>query len=256
MSSPVIKKILSSLKKRVQRKPVVHFLHIGKTGGTAVNHALEPYRETARFIIKRHGHERTLRDIPQGEGVIFFLRDPLTRFASGFNSRLRRGEPRASNPWTEAEEAAFSRFDTPNRLATALSSDDEEVRQRARTAMKNIGHVSESYWKWFESEEYFLSRMDDIVFIGFQENLASDFESVKLKLGLPQSVSLPTDDVLAHKNPAHLDGTLEDKAVENLRNWYAEDIKFYAQCKNYAEWIGRRDRNFAPAGGGACTVSG
>ncbi len=247
MPRPVLKKILSSLKKRIQRKRVVHFLHIGKTGGMAIRHALKPYRETARFKIRRHGHRQTLRDIPQGEGVIFFLRDPLTRFASGFNSRLRRGEPRHHNPWTAAEQEAFSRFDTPNRLATALSSDDEDTRYRARRAMKDISHVNAPYWRWFESEEYFLSRLDDIFFIGFQETLSADFQSLKLKLGLPQSVSLPTDDKLAHRNPLFLDRTLDAEAVANLKAWYAEDIQFYMQCKNYARWISQRDQQIAPA---------
>jgi len=254
MARPVLKKIFSSLKKRIQGKRVVHFLHVGKTGGSAINHAMEPCRETARYMIKRHGHEITLRDIPQGEGVIFFLRDPLARFASGFNSRLRRGEPRAHNPWTATEEEAFSQFDTPNLLATALSSEDEEMRSRAWAAMKSIEHVRDSFWKWFESEEYFLSRMDDIVFIGFQENLSQDFEMVKLKLGVPQSVSLPTDEVLAHKNPSHLDKTLNDRAMENLKHWYAKDIKFYAQCKNYAKWISQRDGHIALVGKGARSV--
>jgi hypothetical protein len=225
---------------------VVHFLHIGKTGGTAINHALAPYRETARYVIKRHGHNKTLRDIPDGERVMFFLRDPLTRFTSGFNSRLRQGEPRAHNPWSAAEEEAFSRFDTPNSLATALSSDDDELRQRARTAMQSIEHVRDSFWKWFESEEYFLSRLEDIFFIGFQENLSQDFETVKLKLGLPQSLTLPDDDVLAHRNPSHLDKTLDDRALENLKRWYAEDIKVYAQCKLYAQCISQRDQHIAP----------
>ena len=117
--------------------------------------------------------------------------------------------------------------------------------------MKSIEHVRDSYWKWFESEEYFLSRMDDIVFIGFQENLSQDFETVRLKLGLPQGVSLPTDEVLAHKNPAHLDKTLNYRAVENLKHWYAEDIKFYAQCRNYAKWISQRDGHIALVSDGA-----
>jgi hypothetical protein len=245
MARSILRKLFFSLKKRVQRKPVVHFLHIGKTGGTAINHALSLYRETARYVIKRHGHNKTLRDIPDGEGVIFFLRDPLTRFTSGFNSRLRRGEPRAHNPWSAAEEEAFSRFDTPNQLATALSSDDAEERRRARAAMESIAHVRDSFWKWFECEEYFLSRMEDIFFIGFQETLSQDFEIVKLKLGLPQRLNLPSDEILAHKSPAHFDTALDDRAIENLKHWYAEDIKFYAKCKSYAERINQRDPNLA-----------
>lgn len=246
----VIKKIFTSLRQRIQGKQVVHFLHIGKTGGTAIKHALGPYRETARYIIKRHGHNKTLRDIPDGEGVIFFLRDPLTRFSSGFNSRLRRGEPRGHNPWSAAEEEAFSRFDTPNRLATALSSDDDEERRRATAAMESIAHVRDSFWKWFESEEYFLSRMEDIFFIGFQENLSQDFEIVKSKLGVPQTVNLPSDEILAHKNPAHFDKALDDRAIENLEHWYAEDIKFYAKCKSYAERLSERNPHFARVSAG------
>jgi len=248
-----VKQIVSSLSKRaasgiyrLRGKRVVHLLHIGKTGGTAVKHALKPYRVTKHYVITRHGHRQTLRDIPEGEGVIFFLRDPLTRFVSGFNSRLRQGEPRFSNPWTEGERAAFNRFDTSIRLAEALSSADEELRNNAVAAMRSIAHVRDSYWRWFESEQYFVSRIDDIVFIGFQENLSKDFATLKSILGLPPGVNLPTDDILAHKTPEHLDKTLGDVAAGNLRNWYAEDIKFFSQCKNYAERINQQ--NSAPVG--------
>ena len=261
MAQRLVKKTLSSLIDpmlreihRLRGKRVVHLLHIGKTGGTAVKHALKPYPATARYVIKRHGHRQTLREIPPGDGVMFFLRDPLNRFVSGFNSRLRRGQPRFFNPWTKDEEAAFTRFDTPNSLALALSSADEEERSGARKAMISIGHVRDSYWKWFDSEDYFLSRLDDMFFIGFQENLLQDFENLKLKLGLPRSVDLPTDDILAHKNPVHFDNTLDSRAVENLTDWYREDIEFFAQCKNYAERVNQVDREFAAVGDQACGV--
>jgi hypothetical protein len=226
MASGRIKQLVSSLEKRAKRgiyrlrgKREVHLLHIGKTGGTAIKHALtKPYRVTARYTIQRHAHSQTLRQIPEGDGVIFFLRDPLSRFVSGFNSRLRRGEPRFSKPWTQEEQTAFAQFDTPSHLAEALSADDEELRNRALAAMRSIGHVCDSYWKWFESEEYFLSRIHDIVFIGFQENLSRDFESLKSILGLPAALSLPTDSILAHKNPEHFNKTLSDLAAANLRN--------------------------------------
>jgi hypothetical protein len=241
------KKIFSSLAKRATRgiyqlrgKRVVHFLHIGKTGGTAVKLALKPYRVTARYAITRHGHRQTLRQVPEGDGVIFFLRNPLTRFVSAFNSRLRQGEPRFSNPWTEGERAAFSEFNTPSRLAEALSAGDEQLRNRATAAMRSIGHVCDSYWKWFESEEYFLSRIDDVVFIGFQESLSKDFESLKTILGLPAALSLPSDEILAHKSPGHLDKNLSDLAAANLSNWYREDIGFFSQCKKYAGQVNQR----------------
>ena len=74
-------------------------------------------------------------------------------------------------------------------------------------AMRNIAHVRDSYWKWFESEEYFLSRLEDLFFIGFQEHLSADFEILKSKLRLPDSLLLPMDPIQAHANPLGLDKT-------------------------------------------------
>jgi hypothetical protein len=57
-----------------------HFLHVGKTGGTAVKHALQPI--AARFGIVLHPHPTTLPEVPAGEFFFFFLRDPAARFAT------------------------------------------------------------------------------------------------------------------------------------------------------------------------------
>lgn len=99
--------------------------------------------------------------------------------------------------------------------------------------------MKDSYWKWFDNEQYYHSRLCDIFFIGFQENLSEDFDLLKLKLGLPKSLELPTDDIQAHKNPEHLDKTLEERAIENLKNWYKQDYAFINLCKGIAERINK-----------------
>jgi len=137
------------------------------------------------------------------------------------------------------EKAAFDYFDTPNKLAIALSSEHKQEKARAEKAMRSIFHVQDSYWKWFDNEQYYHSRLCDIFFIGFQENLSEDFDLLKLKLGLPKSPELPTDDIQAHKNPEHLDKTLEERAIENLKNWYKQDYAFINLCKGIAERINK-----------------
>ena len=115
----------SDLKQRIyraRRKRVLHFLHVRKTGGTAIKYALKPCLVTSGHYIVLHGHRFTLREVPKGDQAIFCLRNPISRFVSGFYSRLRQGQPRNLVPWTPDEKASFSRFDTPNRLALALSS--------------------------------------------------------------------------------------------------------------------------------------
>ncbi|HDQ41914.1 MAG TPA: hypothetical protein ENN39_12930 [Desulfonatronum sp.] len=157
-------------------RKIVHFLHIRKTGGTAIKEALQPLTEGEEYSLRLQPHKTRLCDIPIGEKVFFFLRDPVSRFVSGFNSRLRQGKPRYNSPWNEAEQHAFSLFPTANSLAESLSSErDGEERERASWAMKNIRHVNSTYDFWLKSIEY-VKRNDDIIFIGFQESFDEDFD--------------------------------------------------------------------------------
>src|SRR6266550_2018742 len=87
-----------------------HFLHTGKTGGTAVKHAIGSLPVEARAAIRLHDHGVTLMMVPEEEKVIFTTRDPIDRFLSGFFSRKRGGKPRYNVAWTAGEKAAFTRF--------------------------------------------------------------------------------------------------------------------------------------------------
>ena len=58
---------------RSSRKQTAHFLHVGKTGGTAVKEALRNHLDSGRYTIKLHRHKTTLADVPKGEKVFFFL---------------------------------------------------------------------------------------------------------------------------------------------------------------------------------------
>ena len=255
MREPLHRTILSGLERTVgsllrgthDRQPVpVHFLHIGKTGGTALKHAIGSAQESSSgdrarlpYVVHLHRHPVGLRDVPVGERFFFFVRDPVSRFVSGFHSRQRRGQPRYSGQWSEQERDAFQRFGTPDRLAAALSSVNDEERACAETAMTSIPHVRDSYWKWFESEEYFVTRLDDLLFIGFQKHLCEDFEILKSRLRLPNDLALPDDDVHSHANPRHLDTTLGDAAVANLYRWYEEDFRFLKLCDRVVQEIPR-----------------
>ncbi len=215
----------------------LHFLHIGKTGGTALKHAIGSAQAATSenkarrpYFVHLHRHAIGLRDIPAGERFFFFVRDPVDRFVSGFYSRLREGRPRYTARWSEQERKAFKRFPTPSRLASALSATNDQERTSAEIAMKNIAHVRDSYWRWFESEDYFLSRLEDVFFIGFQARLSQDFEILKSRLRLPRELMLPTDEVQSHANPRHLDRTLRNAAATNLRTWYEKDYLFLRLC--------------------------
>jgi hypothetical protein len=95
-----------------------------------------------------HGHGFSLWDVPQRHPAIFVVRDPSSRFTSGFYSRFREGRPRHYLPWTKAEARAFARFSTPNDLAEELTDPDDAIRDAAYDAMKGVMHVNAhlAYW--------------------------------------------------------------------------------------------------------------
>jgi hypothetical protein len=197
----------------------VHFLHIGKTGGTAIKWALRHAEvpETPWGPIELHRHAFKFDDVPRGDRVIFFVRDPIDRFMSGFYSRLSKGQPRYLYEWTEGERAAFEEFSTPQRLAAALGSDDEEERSRARRAARAIRHTR------------------PILYIGRLETLQADWKQIRALLELPRNVKLPHGPWRAHRQKEPLDMTLEDAARRALEDFYRGDYKLVEYCDKVRE---------------------
>jgi Sulfotransferase family len=218
----------------------LHFLHIGKTGGTAVKQCLQDYADGTDYELLLHGHDVTLRDVARGEKILFVIRDPLTRFVSGFNGRLREDLPRYHYPWKDAERIAFERFATPDDLARALSSDDREERLAAEHAMRNIGHVNTPYSYWSGDERTFRKRLPDIFFIAVQDRLDDDFELLKRKLGFPADARLPSEETAAHRTPRGFSQYLSDEARANLELWYAKDVEFVELCGELAPSLNGR----------------
>ncbi len=211
----------------------IHFLHIGKTGGSAVKATLHG-AVTDNFRIKLHKHSFHLNNIPAGEKCFFFVRDPVSRFISGFYCRKRMGRPLYNVPWSRKEAFAFTRFSTPEKLALSLSSNEKVLRNEGINAMNSIQHVRDSYWKWFVNEEYFKSRINDILYVGSQEFLCNDFSNLTNIIGLSVKVSLPDPDfVESHRSPNGLDKHLSERSINNLKRWYKEDYEFLDVLRGY-----------------------
>jgi hypothetical protein len=197
----------------------VHFLHIRKTGGMALKAALAPLAAGRGLRLAEHG--TTLPKIPKGERVVFVVRDPVSRFVSGFNSRLRQGRPLFDRPWNEAEAQAFALFKTPDALAQALHADDPA----AKTAMRGIRHVNQPLSDWLVSDAYLRERLADIVWVGRTETLGDDLEEIKGRLDLPQALRLPQDDVSAHRTPDGMDVALSDTGRAAIARWHEADVR-------------------------------
>lgn len=222
----------------VARRPQAHLIHVNKTGGTAMKHVLTPIGRSDRYEFRLHNHMTRLPDVPPGDKFFFVVRDPIDRYVSGFNSRLRQGRPRYNVPWTAAEAVAFHQFPTPDSLGRALSSTNADERVRAYSAMVSIHNICDSYWHWFVSREYLDTRLDDLLQIAWFPDLDEAFARLADQLGLTVEARLPAGNVEAHRSPVDLDRSLSDVARLNLQRWYATDYAFIDYCAQLPCFVG------------------
>lgn len=209
-------------------------LHIGKTGGTAANAVLKANNKLGvGQAVKCYRHKIGLKDVVEdnlAENVMFFIREPVSRYISAFNSRLRMGYPRHHGQWSPGEEIAFGHFKTPNELAEALSSPGAEVREHAQQAMTHIKHLKKAYQHYLGSVELLEQEKDRIYFIAATESLDGDFRLMRNLLGVSPDLEMPTDDYGAHRTPEGFEQTVSELGRKNVMDYYKTDYEIYDWC--------------------------
>jgi hypothetical protein len=211
----------------------VHLLHVSKAGGTSLRAAILEAQELAGGelvspwgpVWTHRGHAFGLQDVAPDDKAIFALRDPISRFVSGFFSRQRKGAPRHFREWSEAERQAFAWFSSPEELADALADSNRKARERAEFAMDSIRQLKRPLTKWTGSPRYLRKHLDQVIYIARQETLDEDWERIKELLDLPRSVMLPQDDTAAHRTAYPREIVISERGRAALRKWYAPDLK-------------------------------
>lgn len=192
-----------------------------RRGGTALKTAFinSEVTSTAKgdIVLQRHGV--TLADVPCGDVAVILVRDPVTRFISAFNARLRRGRPRYNSSWSKRELLAFSRYRSATRLADAL----HRGKLSATWAMTSIKHVKDHQTRWFGSVDPIQRISEGKLFVGRQEHLDADVARLSEFLALPSPLVLPRDPVAANRSTETRSAPLSPHGVEAIRNWYRDD---------------------------------
>lgn len=217
-----------------------HYLHIGKTAGTATKAVMTAMNQQrggkAKFIL--HKHYVSLSDLPTDALYFFALRDPIDRFYSGFYSRKRKGQPRHHQEWSRQEAWCFDRFPEANDLALALGADDPLP---AIISMRSIGHI----------RRRLVDVLDDMhgvlvdhrpAFILRQAQVETDFRAFADKFGLGPVPDFPKDAVAAHRNSYDETPPLSDTAKDNLRHYLSDDIAYYQALLSLAEEVNTADQ--------------
>lgn len=212
----------------------IAFLHIGKNAGTQITHLARQIEDSAGVKIINCGHETKLYMLPEGARYFFSIRNPVSRYKSGFYSRKRKGQPRIYNEWTEHEHLAFSRFEHANDLAECLFKNDKQGHEAAQ-AIESISHTSRHQIDWFQRTGQFLTLTPPLWIIR-QEHFDNDFSELLSKSNIELSYSdlqVSKDAMTTHKNDYTEAAEFSDLAITNLKRWYARDYVFYELCESW-----------------------
>ena len=215
----------------------VHFLHIGKNAGTQIWGISNQINNRSRSVrIIKHDHDVSLKHLRETDEYFFSIRDPITRFKSGFYSRKRKGQPATFVEWTRHDALAFGSFEHANDLAESLF-ESGRTGEVAWAAMKSLRHSSQNQSDWFDCRGNFLSVQPPIWIIRqerFEDDLKQFLSRLNLELGI-EDIKIVDGDVASHKNNYELTPPISEKAAEKLRKWYAQDFEFYRLCDNWIE---------------------
>ena len=218
----------------------IHFLHIGKCAGTQISHIANQINNiSSQTKIIKHGHDVYLKDLEPESRYFFSIRNPISRFKSGFYSRKRKGQPRIYNEWSDHDREAFKDFEHANDLAESLFAAGE-VGLKAFAAMKSIRHTAQNQSDWFYKCGHFLEIQPPIWIIR-QENFVDDLNSFLKRslLGISiEQINVSEDHIVTHASDYSNFPALSDKAKENLSHWYAQDYEFYRLCEH---WLRERE---------------
>ena len=233
----LINKVFSKFGYKINRikkyeKDTIIFLHIGKNAGTQIMN-LASQLEFYGINIEKFQHYEKFDSLPLGNKYFFSIREPISRFKSGFYSRKREGMPRHYSKWSEHEQIAFKNFKTANDLAESLFK-NTKMGYLAAQAIQSITHTSMHQIDWFNKYAFF--ELNPPIWIIRQENFVEDFDKFLIKLGLKinsKDLNILTDDIGSHKNKYDKKIEFSDLAVSNLKRWYARDYIFYDICNNW-----------------------
>lgn len=215
-------------------REILHFLHIGKAAGSQIGQIAREFNAQNRaFTILRHPHHVTLSNLPVTAPYFFSVRNPVTRFVSGFYSRKRKGQPLLYKEWTANEASAFAAFDHANDLAEALFAPGD-LRQQAVFAIKSISHTARGQVDWISPMGYFLTHRPPIAILR-QEHFNTDLALLSAHLGEDMTRYITANPALAHRNDYSSVPELSPKAIANLERWYVQDRMFYTICSDWME---------------------
>jgi len=191
----------------IRSKKPLHFLHLGKTGGTTIRSAvgdrsLGKFRMRDKIFWKYYPKVVFHYDVPQAfqklPNLFFFIRDPIARYKSGFeyskrilisNEKTMHNESFAADPATRKQlENLFEQFSSFEEWISCLSKTEDNDKHDFATRLKEaIPHLRMDYTYYFKDLQNVRKHSSKVIFIGRQETFTDDIKALYNLIGINSS---------------------------------------------------------------------
>jgi hypothetical protein len=230
----------------------ITFIHIGKTGGSYLIDLLGI--DTNDKIKYRHICNKPERD-PKRKYIIW-IRNPISRFVSAFNYvhaalkhdassineynlktcimpdiMQKRFIKKTNYLFSKEYDENIMFFETPNKLAEALSSSDGSLKKRALNVMNSeIQHIHKGLGWYLYNGGFVKNLKDNILFVGKMETMDEDANTLFtiLKKKYEKRPKLRENIYVGDE-----DKFMSDLAIANIINYYKNSD--YAVLKEMKE---------------------
>lgn len=213
------------LKAKLTRRELVYFLHVNKAAGTSAIAGIRKYASKSKtHIIVPLPHQYGLASIPRKAKVALFIRNPETRFESGFEHLYRKGYPHYNVTWTKEEAEVFKEFQNFSSLIQSMSSDDQTLRTAAFSAWRHVFHLRHPYRHYVGNLSFLEKNIDRIVFVGEQENFQNDWARFSAKfLGRCQQMEA--------LNVLHSTRVANEQVSQAIKEVYPDEYVLYDKLR-------------------------
>lgn len=227
------------------------FIHIGKCGGTTIQRSML----SSQTVLRQVHMKKAPLDLQKN--YIIWLRNPINRFVSAFNhskriidfpvEKFQREELTIENSpapqrivrrikngyaFSPEYDRLVKEFDTANDLAESLFGDDLIRRKKAQKLMRRPEeHIFRGIGWHLDNGHWIEKFAKNVLFVGSIENMDSDLEALKSKMG---------DDFCgvqferSRTGNANQDTSLSTAALSNVRRFYADtDYKALGTLHQY-----------------------
>ena len=191
----------------IRSKKPLHFLHLAKTGGTTIrstigDRTLGKFRMRNKIFWKYYPKVIFHSDVPQSfeklPNLVFFIRDPIARYQSGFeyakrilisNEKTVHKESFADDPAKKKQlESLFEQFSSFEEWIHCLSKTQDNIKHDFAASLKEaIPVLRMDYTYYFKDLQNVRMHSTKVIFIGSQETFTDDMKALKKLIGINSS---------------------------------------------------------------------